>query len=1598
MKKNIFFSLSIAVVISMLVFAACDDTDSLAQDPVEGVSDNETALTVDNTELPPLGNSDRIISFYSSEKWTIKDVPSWIDVTPTSGKAGNTNITIKMHSLGAIDDYKDNLRAATLRFVSAVTGQTLQTFDVSQQRPYLHLSTIETKTDTKDSLRAAYAIEALDSGLDHIYKWSDYGSASPYQIEVTSNVDWEYILNAESDYIISRDTVKLDGSDRYMRKIIFSIIPKIHNVDKVPYFADLRFNALDGNNNTLDNTKVDYIHRDWKFEHKNLRFLINDSPDDITLDMGELIGKYNSFDQGKPLQSVYLSTEIDWSKLNYSNGASEWMSYTPVVKDSLLTFSIEKINKTGADREAAVTVSAVVDGALVSRTIRFTQKPYTFRAQHNSSTTAIGNNDLSYRHITVTTNGPWTYSTPDSWTESYVSGTVLSSDSEYQFVGNGTIYYKAVGQNLAFSDYNGQVVVEGLQDVSDTRAISQDKFVFDVEPDPGLMNVSTLGNSPLYTVSINCSGNWTIDNAGNYPWIKFDTTSGSTNLKSFSINVPDVNPNFESDRDAQLTIVSLNHKAKGQDVTRKISVKQLKYIWGIASGSTTSGISYNPRAYDKKYDAGSGGVDYPLTIKCSGTWSITDAPSWFVPSKTSGSAVETGQTIFFSPKGNTASTSRSATIHIKDSYSHETLAVNVVQDGFVFQVTSAQLFENIPELTRNMPTYAISVKHTADSPLSLTVPESWINYSTSTQVSGREQTTTYTLAISNNAALSERQQTLSLKSSFSTSNTASFVFKQEAYKFDSTPVTISSYKELAGNAGTKSYVDIVCSGDWVTANVPDWITLSETYASQGKTISVSPKNNVNTSSRSATFTIMSSLNGLTKLVSVSQDAYKFDASSETFSYGALEQRTDNVDVLCSGKWSVKNVPSWLTSSHTGGTGSQDGITTAVSLTSRNNFTESDLSGKITIVSDDNPNLVKEVNVAQSKYRFVPGLTSNNYGPIDDSSVSLPLSAIGDWRIESDADWVAFSPASGSGDATINISHSYNLNTTDRVARVSLIPVYNGGDISALKKTYTINQTKFLLGIDKTSHSFSSPMADENTAAVVNVTCSSDWTVNEPEGYTVTKNTSSFTVAPKNNFLKSSINGVVTVSSVLGGHSVAYNVSQPAYVFDETPAPVSVTACPANNLYLDVICSGNWTYSVDDPSWFTSVSQSVSRGNGQIVINPMDNPDQHARSAVVTATSLDNPSYKKVFTLTQAAHIFELSAVSMAFGPAPDASQSFAITTSGPWTVVSDQNWVSVSPASGNGNGSVTISASANPLKSDRNATVTVKCTSTGLSKTVSITQEAYEFDETPVALTDIASCDAATISVPVTCSGAWSYSVSDASFFKSISQTAIKGNGYLSLTVADNPGSSARSATITVSSSDNTSFKKVVTLTQLGHEMSLSTSSLSFDAVPVAQTVTLNTVGPWTASFPQDKVVVSPSSGNGTTLVSVRAKVNTTGASDNFSVVFACTTNSSVNASLAVTRAPYIFSVPAASQLLIFDYNEVGAPQAVPVTCSGAWNVSSCPDWISTIKDSAVLYIHPKSNNTSTEEDRTGYVIIASADEPSLTFSIEVRQRKSPTE
>jgi hypothetical protein len=356
---------------------------------------------------------------------------------------------------------------------------------------------------------------------------------------------------------------------------------------------------------------------------------------------------------------------------------------------------------------------------------------------------------------------------------------------------------------------------------------------------------------------------------------------------------------------------------------------------------------------------------------------------------------------------------------------------------------------------------------------------------------------------------------------------------------------------------------------------------------------------------------------------------------------------------------------------------------------------------------------------------------------------------------------------------------------------------------------------------------------------------------------------------------------------------------------------------------------NWT-AASNAAWITLTSGLSGSGNGSVNYSVAANALTSARTGSVTIAG-------QTFSITQAGGCsFSISPNSLSITSAVRTG-TVAVST-GPgcaWTTSSGAPWITItSGAAGIGNGTTAYSIAANTTITPRTGIVTIAgqaftVTQAGIPCTSTISP-------TGVSVDSAAATGNIAVSIPAGCS--WT-AVDDASWVSITSGANGSGDGSAAYSIAANPNTTQRTATITVAGqSFGITQAGVVCTTTISP--TASTPTHAGGSGTVAVTANAASCG-WTASSNSPWITVTSAgsgSGSGTVSYNVAANAATTTRTGTVTIANQTLTVTQAGAPCTYSVSPSVASVgPAASS------NTISV--TTPAGC--AWSASEAAAWIS---------------------------------------------------
>ena len=1366
MKKFLF------LVCAAGLLTACDKDKNKQTSVLNG-----GAISIEEAVISPVG-SEVSFALTTDAAWKVYDKPDWLILSKTEGRSGTTSLVMSAEMNRTYEN-----RECAIRF-ETIDRNFSESVAVSQEYPYVELSREEITFRWNQCEEFETAAETINLHCNTDWTMArELANLVEKQEDDAEKPSAEYPLSRIEDAVTDEWMAYSASEGSGDAELSFN--PVSYNISREPRKMTLKLSGA------LDSYKIVLIQ-------ENLRFLV---------DQEEL--QYEALDTRQI--DLTVDSESPWVVAN----SPAWIVLDKREGSDITTLSVS-VDGANPTREARSGEIVLLCDAGAQRIIKVSQKGYIFGVSPLEFN--LANADMSDKSLTVASSGDWEALQVPEWV-------VLSAASGTGNEAGEALTLKAAGQNLELTDRTASIEFRSKHNaLSEHVSVKQDAFIFTANAaNTQLPTLST----DKYNLTIRCSGTWQVSSSES--WMEFSQTSGSGDA-TVTYNAKTANTD-ENPRKTTITVTSLLNGLK-----KTFEITQRGYVFTVAPET----FRYPTLPTDR----------CTVSIECSATWTVSSKPDWIQASAMSGTG---DATVTLSADNNFLASERTGKVQFSSAYNGTTkvLEVAVSQDKFSFSVSESSFA--VPVITSG--SYVVSVECSAG--WTVTGVPAWIKAAPLSHTGN----STVTFQVESNGELSPRSASVKVNSTLS-GDSREIAFSQPAFEFDSSPASFS-YEAINKASNT---VPVVCSGVWTVVNAPSWANVSPLAGSGNATLTVAPAYNVTTSERSSSFVVRSTLNGLEKSVSITQAPFVFDSASESFSFEALNTQISTVNVTCMEGWTVENAQVWMGLSATSGSGDA-----TISICPANNVETKSRSGVVQIVSTLNSSLKKAVTITQQAFEFNETAVSVSFETLDVAASEITVTGMGAWTVQDAPSWLTVTPTSGSGNGRISITPTQNLDTKPRTATLNVVSSLNTG----LKKPVTVSQKAF--EFDSTSKELSFD-ALSTAVQTVPVVCMSGWSVrNVPSWITVTPGSGSgdgsVSVRVENNTATSARNATLQIVSDLNPALVKeVVVSQKAFEFDPKGEELSFGALSTESRTVSVVCMSGWNVQNTTP-WIT-VTPGSGSDNGSVSVMVGNNTATSARNATFRIVSDLNPSLVKEVVVSQNAFEFDSKGEELSFDALSTAAQTVPVVCMSGWTVQNAPAWITVTPNSGTGNGSLSVSVGNNTTLAARNATFRiVSDLDPSLVKEVAVSQKAFEFDSTGEELS-FDALGASAKNVSVVCMGAWS--VQNVPSWVTVTPDRGSGNQTLSIVPSgNNTGTASRSVTLSVASALAPSLTKSVTVTQNAYPFSVTPSEVPIAAEstePVA--IRVECPGGWSAECPESWVHISDGSGSGNGTFTV----NTVGA------------------------------------------------------------------------------------------------------------------------
>ena len=336
------------------------------------------------------------------------------------------------------------------------------------------------------------------------------------------------------------------------------------------------------------------------------------------------------------------------------------------------------------------------------------------------------------------------------------------------------------------------------------------------------------------------------------------------------------------------------------------------------------------------------------------------------------------------------------------------------------------------------------------------------------------------------------------------------------------------------------------------------------------------------------------------------------------------------------------------------------------------------------------------------------------------TVEIVLKSNGDWTINPTAEWIAVSPMSGKGDATLTLTVEANTTGEDRSTQIKATTKDN---------TATLNLTQGALSPQPQYYLNVSPKNYRCGGAggefTVEVSSNLDWTVATPQWITcsVTEGsndaTVTLTVSPiEDEKIEMREADVLFESSLTSDKVHVVQTVDPIMGIEIMPKNLEFV-CTGETKIIAVFTEDAWTASMD-VDWVT-LSQTEGQGDAEIRVTLGENPGYEQRQTTVLFTTAGGA--QAMLGIRQEAspnpHFLEVSPLEFQFEK-EGGEREISVNCDTGWEFDMACDWLSLSQQSGIGNATVVLTAQPNLLTEPRTNAFFIK--SGNLYYELSVTQ------------------------------------------------------------------------------------------------------------------------------------------------------------------------------------------------------------------------------------------------------------------------------------
>jgi hypothetical protein len=344
------------------------------------------------------------------------------------------------------------------------------------------------------------------------------------------------------------------------------------------------------------------------------------------------------------------------------------------------------------------------------------------------------------------------------------------------------------------------------------------------------------------------------------------------------------------------------------------------------------------------------------------------------------------------------------------------------------------------------------------------------------------------------------------------------------------------------------------------------------------------------------------------------------------------------------------------------------------------------------------------------YLNIMSVSTNNVSiaAVDNSKAAFNVNTAKNWSITSNQNWLSMSSTSGSGNSTITLTAQANVFAEKRSATLII------SDTGSNSQVVTVTQDGAAPVLTVSTNTLTVGALQGNTTSV-DITSNMNWAASSSQSWLTISSqnvsgNSTLIMTANSNPTTTTRTATVTISGT-GITSVIITITQKAGAASLYVSSNSIElAAQANSARSFVIYSNiGWT-ATSDQSWLTLNPNSGSN-SATITLTAQANQSTESRNATITVSG--NNVTPQTILISQDPGIPALTVSTSSVTITNNNTATFDIHSNTNWSVMSNQSWLTVSPGSGSGNATLTLTAQSNFTTITRAASLII--TGTGVS-------------------------------------------------------------------------------------------------------------------------------------------------------------------------------------------------------------------------------------------------------------------------------------------